>query len=91
MQVPSPKKEAQTWSADSSPRTSLLYLAWKAAPAPTGMPSPMKAKPPRKLCSAENMCMLPPWPLQMPSFFPKSSAMTLPMGTPLDTEWTWSL
>eukprot|EP00983_Pelagomonas_calceolata_P121892 1160849-Pelagomonas_calceolata.AAC.5 len=50
----------------SSPYTSRRYFDWNAAPRPMGMPSPMKAKPPKKLCLSENMCMDPPWPLQMP-------------------------
>ena len=57
MHVPSPKKFTETPSAVSSPRTSRLYLIWKAAPRPMGIPSPMKAKPPRRPCSLENICM----------------------------------
>ena len=57
MHVPSPKKLTETPSAVSSPRTSRRYLIWKAAPRPIGIPSPMKAKPPRRPCSLENMCM----------------------------------
>ncbi len=40
--------------------------------------------------SAENMCMEPPWPRQMPVFFPNSSAMMLRAGTPLLSACTWS-
>ena len=33
-------------------------------------------------CFLENMCMEPPWPLQMPVFLPNSSAMISRAGTP---------
>lgn len=88
--VPSPKKAHVTWSAVSSPRARRLYAVWKAAPVATGIPSPMKAKPPSMLWGSENMCIDPPWPRQMPVDLPKSSAMTFFAGTPLDRACTWS-
>ena len=83
--VPSPKKAHVTWSAASSPRARRLYAVWKAAPVATGIPSPMKAKPPSMLWGSENMCMDPPCPRQIPVARPKSSAITLPGSTPLES------
>ena len=48
------------------------------------------AKSPTRLYLELNICMEPPWPLQMPVFLPNSSAMISRAGTSLLRAWTWS-
>ena len=81
--APSPMKQTVTWS-------SLRYLSAKAMPAPRPIWPPTMPCPPKRLRSLSNMCIEPPFPLEVPVFLPYISAITYLGSVPNTKGWAWS-